>query len=100
MNTSVDRASDREPGRFREDLQRELLKLLFAMTPVVLMTNLVNGTLIAVIFFRANAPPLVAAWWAFLFIMVAVRVAVHIWYESLVRDRSRYAVQKGCGAGP
>ena len=81
LNTSVDRASDREPGRFREDLQRELLKLLFAMTPVVLMTNLVNGTLIAVIFFRANAPPMVAAWWVFLFIMVAVRGAVHIWHQ-------------------
>ena len=63
MNTSVDRASDREPGRFPRRIFRGLLKLLFAMTPVVLMTNLVNGTLIAVIFFRANAPPMVATWW-------------------------------------
>ena len=81
MNRSVDRALKPEPDRFREDLQRELLKLLFAMTPVVLMTNLVNGTLIVVIFFRANAPPMVAAWWAFLFIMVAGRGAVHIWHQ-------------------
>jgi hypothetical protein len=58
-----------------------LLKLLFAMTPVVLMANLINGTLVAVVFFRANAPPLVATWWMFLLIMVAVRGAVHSWYR-------------------
>ena len=99
MNTSVDRASDPEPGRFREDLQRELLKLLFAMTPVVLMTNLVNGTLIAVIFFRANAPPMVAAWWVFLFIMVAVRGAVHIWHQRYGGSNQRGTYIEIIGSG-
>jgi hypothetical protein len=56
MKRSVEAAFRSAPGQFRKDLEHELLKLLFAMTPVVLMANLINGTLIAVVFFRANAP--------------------------------------------
>lgn len=66
----------------REDLQNELLRLLFAVTPIVLITNLINGTLIAVVFIKSDIPPLVGTWWVCLLIMVAVRTAVHIWYRK------------------
>lgn len=86
MKRSVEAALDSQPGRFRKDLERELLTLLFATTPVVLVTNLINGTLIAVVFFRANAPPVVATWWMFLLAMISVRAAVHSWLQR----RGRY----------
>ena len=72
MNRSVYTAADPQQARFREDLQRELLKLLFATTPVVLVTNLINGTLIAGIFFATSALKVVATWWVFIGVCVYV----------------------------
>ena len=81
MDRSVYTAVDAQQACFREDLQRELLKLLFATTPVVLVTNLINGTLIAGIFLRTNEPDVVATWWVLLVLMVAGRWVLFIHYK-------------------
>ncbi|HSK29863.1 MAG TPA: hypothetical protein VLA17_07855, partial [Candidatus Limnocylindria bacterium] len=70
-----------ETRRSRERLQRERLDLLFAMTPVILAANLVNGTLIAAVFFGSYAPRLIALWWGLLVIMVALRGCAWLWYR-------------------
>jgi diguanylate cyclase (GGDEF)-like protein len=72
---------DPEACRRSEDVQRELLALLSATTPVVLAANLVNGTLIAGVFSRVYSPYLVAIWWVLLFVMVLARGAVWFWYR-------------------
>jgi diguanylate cyclase (GGDEF)-like protein len=62
-------------------LQHERLALLFAMTPIVLAANLVNGTLIAGVFLGSCAPQLIALWWGLLVIMVALRGCAWLWYR-------------------
>jgi diguanylate cyclase (GGDEF)-like protein len=79
------RSHDTTPGpeacRSRERLQRERLKLLFAMTPVILAVNLVNGTLIAGVFLQPYGPKRIAVWWGLLAFMVALRGCVWLWYR-------------------
>jgi diguanylate cyclase (GGDEF)-like protein len=72
---------DPEACRHSKDVQRELLALMFATTPVVLAANLINGTLIAGVFVRAHPPQLLAIWWALLFVMVLARGAVWLRYR-------------------
>ena len=81
MWRSDDTTSAPEACRSWEGLQRERLDLLFARTPVVLAANLVNGTLIAGIFFGSYAPQLIALWWGLLAIMVVLRGCVWLWYR-------------------
>ncbi|MGZ8411083.1 MAG: putative bifunctional diguanylate cyclase/phosphodiesterase, partial [Hyphomicrobium sp.] len=81
MWCSHDTTSGPETCRSWEGLQRERLDLLFAMTPVILAANLVNGTLIAGVFFGSYAPQLIALWWGLLVIMVALRGCAWLWYQ-------------------
>jgi diguanylate cyclase (GGDEF)-like protein len=81
MWRSHDTTSGPEACRSWESLQRERLDLLFAMTPVVLAANLVNGTLVAAIFFGSYALQLIAFWWGLLAIMVALRGCAWLWYR-------------------
>lgn len=72
--------------------------LLFAMAPVVLVANLVNGTLVAAVFIEKR-PLLVALWWSLLCIMVAVRGMVLIRCREGRPLRQRWAAVMVVGSG-
>ena len=69
-------------GSIEENLRYELVLLLFSHLPIVLMANLVNGTIIAVVFFQVTAPLLVVMWWMVLLAMIALRCVNWIGYRK------------------
>lgn len=88
-----------EGCRHSEEVRHELLQMLFATTPVVLAGNLVNGTLLAGIFFHAQPSQQVVIWWTLLLVMVVARTAAWLWYRrrsATTRALATLAVA-GCG---
>lgn len=100
MGCSEAGISGPEARRLSEDVQRELLALLFANTPIILAANFINGTLIAAYFFYVQPPPYLGIWWGLLLSMVIIRVAAWLWYQHRVTSsRVLTAVAlMGCGA--
>jgi diguanylate cyclase (GGDEF)-like protein len=66
-----------------EDKKRaELAGLLLSNLPIVLATNFVNGTLVAVVFADTSAPLLVAMWWLLLVFMITARTLAWLRYRK------------------
>jgi len=72
--------------RTEDYLRQELLQLLHGMTPVVLAANLLNGSLITVIFAGKLPVLLLGGWWALLAAMVGIRTVCWFWFR---RDKER-----------
>jgi diguanylate cyclase (GGDEF)-like protein len=64
-----------------DEVRYELLERLLSLTPVALAANLVNGTLVAGLFFTEHSTVLVTSWWIAILIMVAARGALWSWYQ-------------------
>lgn len=79
MPQSFEQTLDLDRHRLCRELDDELVKLMFSMSPVVLAANLINGTLIAAVFFRSHPPPLVAVWWLLTVILIGVRSV--LWFR-------------------
>jgi hypothetical protein len=69
-------------ARYGGQLRREQLNLLHRILPVVLAANLINGSLIGVLFADRIARPLLTGWWLLMIMMVAVRFGGWLWYRS------------------
>lgn len=73
-----------KPNIDRSDVQLrlELLKLLQGMTPVILAANLLNGSLIAVVFAGSLPLLLLGGWWALLVVMIGLRCVCWLWMRG------------------
>lgn len=91
MIKPLERTLDMDQNLLSSDIDSELLRLLFTMMPVVLATNLVNGTLIAAVFFRSIGPPVAAVWWLLLVIVLAARGVIWVQYRRHNGSSRRWA---------
>ena len=64
-------------------VRAELLRLLFAYVPAVLVVNLVNGALIVAVFWDAVPAHLLVVWYAVLLATLAGRTALYIRYRRM-----------------
>ena len=69
-------------AHYEGQLRRERLNLLHRILPVVLAANLINGSLIVVLFSHRIAPPPLIGWWLLMIVMVAARFGGWFWYRS------------------
>ena len=91
----VHTVSDFDESGHDEEVEHELLALVYDTTPIVLAANLVNGTLIAAVFYGHEAISLVAGWWLLMCLMVVVRGALWMWYRTVsapIRGTCRFAI--------
>ncbi len=80
MRRSASRPSDLDRDRYGKELQRDLLKLVYDTTPIVLAANLVNATLIAIVFYEHQPLAVLAPWWSLMVLMVVLRGV--LWLRS------------------
>ena len=69
-------------ARYDGQLCREQLNLVHRILPVVLAANLINGSLIVVLFSDRIARPLLAGWWLLMIVIIAARFGGWFWYRS------------------
>ncbi len=82
MKEFVHPITDLHKGGQGEEIKHDLLKLVYDTTPIVLAANLVNGTLIAAVFYGHQPFSVLAAWWLLMCTMVVVRGGLWMWYRS------------------
>jgi len=85
-----------------DELQHELLKIVYDTTPIVLAANLINGTLVAGVFYGHHPLAWLATWWLLMCFMVVVRGALWIWYRrdpGTNRRWSRVAIVSSATSG-
>ncbi len=91
MKESVHAGTDLDRDGHGETIEHDLLKLVFDNTLIVLAANLVNGTLIAGVFYGVHPAPLVIGWWALMVLMVAARVILWLWYRGGAGSNRRWS---------
>ena len=91
VKESVHAGTDLDRDGHGETIEHDLLKLVFDNTLIVLAANLVNGTLIAGVFYGVHPSPLVVGWWALMVLMVAARVVLWLWYRGGAGSNRRWS---------